>query len=167
MVAIDDAGFREVFDRTLPLARRLAARITGDPALADELAAEALTRLFARWPRLRHEPWVDAWVMRVTTNLALSAVRRGPAPVLAADAGADAAEVVVLRRTLVEALARLPRRQREVVVLRHLSDLSEHDVAAVLGLSAGSVKTHLHRGLAALRGLLDPPDETEVHLADR
>lgn len=60
----------------------------------------------------------------------------------------------MLRIVLSDALARLPRRQREVVALRYLADLSEAQVAASLGISTGSVKTHLHRGLISLRGRL-------------
>ncbi|MDQ3103643.1 MAG: SigE family RNA polymerase sigma factor, partial [Actinomycetota bacterium] len=54
------------------------------------------------------------------------------------------------------ALAGIPRRQREVLVLRHWLDLSEADIAAVLRISRGSVKTHSSRGLAALRLRLEP-----------
>ena len=64
-------------------------------------------------------------------------------------------------------LSRLPRRQRQVVALRYLSDLSERDVASMLGVSAGAVKTHLHRALGVLRERLGAPDDetVEVHLA--
>src|SRR5215204_6003707 len=58
---------------------------------------------------------------------------------------------------VVVALRRLPVRQREAVVLRYYLDLSETDIAATMGVSAGSVKTHLHRGLAALGRTLEPP----------
>jgi RNA polymerase sigma factor (sigma-70 family) len=57
----------------------------------------------------------------------------------------------VLRLALVAALIRLPRRQRETIVLRYLCDLPEADAALALGVSAGTVKTHLHRALASLR----------------
>ena len=63
------------------------------------------------------------------------------------------------RADLVAALRSLSRRQREVVVLRYLADLSESDVAEALGCSVGSVKTHASRGLAALRQLLGGPPE--------
>jgi len=61
---------------------------------------------------------------------------------------------VVLRIALVQALRRLPRRQREAVALRYLVDLPDREVAAALGVSVGSVKVHLHRGLASLRSSL-------------
>ena len=56
-----------------------------------------------------------------------------------------------MRVALVAALVGLPRRQRETIVLRYLCDLPEADVARALGVSAGTVKTHIHRALATLR----------------
>jgi RNA polymerase sigma factor (sigma-70 family) len=69
-------------------------------------------------------------------------------------AASDEAESVALRQALVAALRRLPTRQREAVVLRYLADMSEADVGLALGIRQGTVKTHLHRGLAALRVLM-------------
>jgi RNA polymerase sigma factor (sigma-70 family) len=63
-------------------------------------------------------------------------------------AGAEGAAVVA-------ALRRLPARQRECLVLRYYADLSEAEIASTLGISNGSVKTHVHRGLAALSHLLE------------
>lgn len=146
--------FRAAFDRTYPLAERVALRITGDSAVAQELAAEALTRLYVRWRRMAGQAHVDAWVLRVTINLSIGAVRRRRSVPTAEPSIALEEDTVVLRVALSEALARLPRRRREVVTLRYLSDLSEADVAATLGVSTGSVKTHLHRGLTALRARL-------------
>jgi RNA polymerase sigma-70 factor (sigma-E family) len=162
-----DDGFRAAFDRSFPGAERVAYRITGDSAVAQELAAEALTRLFVRWPRFVDHKHVDAWVLRVVTNLAIGVVRTRRPNTKGVEAGSSHEEHVVLRMALAEALARLPRRQRQVVVLRYLSDLSEADVAVALGVSAGSVKAHLHRGLASLRASLrvTDDDDVEVHLA--
>ena len=56
------------------------------------------------------------------------------------------------------ALRQLPERQREALALRYYLDLSEAEMAAAMGISAGSVKTHLHRGLASLAGLLEEDD---------
>lgn len=58
---------------------------------------------------------------------------------------------MALRTDLTEQLMRLPRRQREVIVLRHLYEFSEHETALAMGVSAGSVKTHSHRARATLR----------------
>jgi RNA polymerase sigma factor (sigma-70 family) len=95
----------------------------------------------------------------VATNLSIDLARKGDR--IADHAPAEGAvddDDVAIRLALVEALSRLPRRQREAVALRHLAGLSEQQVADALRVSTGSVKTHLHRGLAALRGRLADPD---------
>lgn len=142
--------FREAFVELWPLARRAAARLVGDGAPADDVAAEALARTFARWKRLESLPYLHAWVLRMTINLALDTVRRRhpDVPVRSLPAADDA---VADRLALVAALRELPARQREVVVLRYLEDYSEADVAAMLGIAPGSVRAHMQRGLEALR----------------
>ena len=101
-------------------------------------------------------PYRDGWVLKVAFHEALRQAGRGQPRFQPADPYASGEDEVVLRRTLVQALLRLPRRQREAVALRYLVDLPEREVAAVLGLSTGTVKTHLHRGLAGLRAVLGP-----------
>jgi RNA polymerase sigma factor (sigma-70 family) len=66
---------------------------------------------------------------------------------------------------LYRALRSLPKRQREVVVLRYFGDLSEHQIASELGVAEGTVKSHASRGLAALRSALEPRPEpaAEAH----
>jgi RNA polymerase sigma-70 factor (sigma-E family) len=158
-----DESFDEAFDKLFPRAQRLAERIVGDWMTAEDVAAEALARTCLRWSKLRDAPWRDGWTLRVTTNLALDVVRRKP-PAVRPSAAPDASEAAVLRVALNEALLQLPRRQREVIALRYLSDLSEAEVAGALGISAGSVKTHTSRGLAALRTRMGD-DAEEVDLA--
>jgi RNA polymerase sigma-70 factor (sigma-E family) len=164
MSGIGDDEFRAAFDRSFPVAQRLARRITGDAGLSEDIAAEAFTRLYARWWRLSRTDYVDAWIFRVTTNLALGAIRRRERPLTASGWAGGVDEEIAIRLTLADALRRLPCRQREVVVLRYLSDLSEADVAAVLGVTAGSVKTHVHRGLARLCSLLEAADDRDVEV---
>ena len=145
-----DASFAAAFDDLYPVAVRLAARIVGDQASAEDVAAEALARTYARWAKVSTLPYRDAWVLRVTGNLAIDTVRRRrPSPAVAlADSFEDA---TALRLALASALAKLPGRQREAVVLRYLAGYSEAEVSAALGISANSVKTHAQRGLTALR----------------
>lgn len=150
-----EAAFPELFEQ----ARRLAARLLG----AEDMAAEAMARAWLRWRRLEDASYRDAWVLRVATNLCLDSLRRRRTPV-AAPPASDGAEQQVLRLALAAALGKLPRRQREAVVLRHLADLPESDVAAALGISPGTVGAHVHRGLAALRQRLGD-DFEEVPLA--
>lgn len=155
--------FEGRFDDLFAQALRLAVRLLGDQDRAEDVAAEALARTWLGWPRLRHVDYVDAWVLRVTTNLALDVHRRRRRWSVGA-AKLDHADLVALHLALVAALRALPPRQREVVVLRHLTDLSEETVAELLGISTGTVGAHLHRGLAALRRQLGGQRE-ELFLA--
>lgn len=153
-------GFERAFGVLYPQARSVALRILGSLPAAEDAAAEALTRALVDWSRIGALPYRDAWVMRVTANVAIDAARkRRPDPIEDGAAGVDAmvGDVAVLRVTLVAALAALPRRQREAIVLRHLVGLPEADVAAAMQVSTNSVKKHLQRGLAKLRRLV--PDE--------
>jgi RNA polymerase sigma-70 factor (sigma-E family) len=148
--ASEGEEFDDFFARMLPRTVRVARRLTGNPWSAEDVAVEALARAHARWARVQPLPWRDAWVLKVASREALRHVpRRPPAP--APTPGRDDADDVVLRMALAAALVRLPRRQRETIVLRYLCDLSEAEVAVALGVSAGTVKTHLHRALASLR----------------
>lgn len=146
--------FDERFEALAAIAYRVAFRILGNRADAEEIAQETMARAYARWRSVAGH--AEPWVAKVATNLTLGAWRKRR-PHLPLDAGAgpsvdDAALALALERHgLVAALVRLPRRQREVLVLRYLADLPEQAVAAHLGTSVGSVKQHAHRGMARLR----------------
>ena len=148
-----DGTFDERFDALAAIAFRVAFRLTGSRGDAEDIAQESLARTALRWKRVAS--YDEAFVTRVATNLALGILRRRR-PVLGVPSpNADPAQAVVDRRALVELIRRLPRRQREVVALRFLADLPERRIAELLGCSTGSVKTHTHRALAALRAELD------------
>lgn len=155
-----DLFFRAVFAKTVAV----ALRITGDRPSAEDAAVEALAKAHVRWRRIGGQPWRDAWVYKVAVN---EAIRRLPRPGTAEPmpAAGDPAEYVAIRQTLMAALRQLPRRQCEVIVLRYLLDFSEAEVAAALGVSQGTVKTHLHRGMAALRKSVGPALKGE-HFAE-
>jgi RNA polymerase sigma-70 factor (sigma-E family) len=146
-------SFDESFAGLYAAAYRVAFRLLGDRTEAEDVAQEALARTYVRWRTVA--PYAAPWACRVATNVAIDRTRRdrrraaGDVPERAGgDAWAD--ERVDLQR----ALRTLPRRQRDVVVLRYLADQPEDAVAAALGVSVGSVKTHASRGLAALRARL-------------
>jgi RNA polymerase sigma-70 factor (sigma-E family) len=146
--------FEEAFPDLYRLAYRVSYRVLGDRGDAEDVAQETLARAHLRWGRLRERP--EGWIVTVATNLSIDRHRRrrrltslGTEPLAIVDM--YEAERIDLAR----ALRRLPRRQREVVVLRYLADWSESDVALTLGISAGAVKSHASRGLAALRRNLD------------
>jgi RNA polymerase sigma-70 factor (sigma-E family) len=156
-----DTDFEALLDSMFERCAALGRRITGDRTAGEDLAAEAFARAWSRWPQLRADSRREGWVLRVTANLAIDASRRrrrlaDPPPAVAPD------DVAVIHVALIQALVALPRRQREAIALRYLADLPEADVATALGVTAGSVKTHLHRGLARLRGVLGTDDDTEV-----
>lgn len=148
--------FEAAFDGLFRRAFRVAFRLLGQVEAAEDVAAEALARAFAHWARISRLEYRDAWVLRVATNLALDALRRRPPVTSVLTVGQPADEAAVLRVALAAALRSLPRRQQEAVALRHLCDLPADEVAQALRISPGSVKTHVHRGLAAMRSHLGP-----------
>jgi RNA polymerase sigma-70 factor (sigma-E family) len=149
-----DDDFEAAFDRLLGRAYLHARRLVGDPIVAEDLAAEALARTYVHWRRVRRYEHLDAWVLRVVTNLAIDAYAKRR--VVFVDEPVAPEDAAVLRVTLAQALRALPARQRDAVVLRYLVDMSEADVAASLGIAPGTVKAHLHRAVEHLRRTLGP-----------
>jgi len=164
-------AFEHFFDRLLPRAVALAAGLLNDRPAAEDAAVEALARAYVEWDRVRTLTYRDAWVLRVTANVAYDQVRKAgrerrfetPAP------ARDEMDTATLRVTLVPALRKLSRRQREAVVLTHIVGLTNEEVALVLGCTPGTVKVHVHRGLARLRTELGdeasflPVQKAETH----
>lgn len=148
--------FDSFFYECFPAARHSAFRVLGDPQAAEDAAATAMAKAYADWPRVSGLAYRRAWVIRVAVNQALGVRRRRRAPAVRPSPVEAAEAEILIRLELLEAVRRLPRRQREALVLRYLGDLSEQEVAEVMGLAAGSVKSHIHRGLEALRVLIRP-----------
>jgi RNA polymerase sigma-70 factor (ECF subfamily) len=149
-----DAGagtlaFDAFFSATFPRARATATRLARS-ALAEDLAIDALAKAYARWHAVRAMDHPEAWVMRVVTNAALDEIRRKKA-MLPSFEIPDETTTLELREDVLGALRTLTRRQQEVVVLRYIVDLPKAEVARILGISPGSVKTHVHRALPRLR----------------
>jgi RNA polymerase sigma-70 factor (sigma-E family) len=143
---------------------RVAVLLTGDWHTAEDLVQASLAKLYRAWPRLDTATDPDAYLRRIMINTHRSWWRtrwrrETPAadlPDEAAGAGADLADRHAAGDQVRRALASLPRQQRAVLVLRYFEDLPEAEVARLLGCSAGTVKTHAHRGLRALREVLGP-----------
>lgn len=134
--------FREVY--------RVAYGILGNRQAAEDVVQETLVRAYLRWRRIGD--FHSAWARRVAVNLSIDVLRRS---VRATDRGTRALpDHAAERLDLQEALLRLSKRQREVVVLRYWLGHTEREVSDLLGCSIGTVKTHAHRGLAALRATL-------------
>lgn len=153
-VPVRDDEFRTFYERMHDRALGTARRLLGDRTVAEDISAEALARAYARWEHVRSHPNPDAWLLRVVGNLAIDHRRRdrsGPMPRLEPTAPDRPDDAAALQVDLARAVHRLSRRQQEVVVMRYLIDLSEEDVAGSLGMSEGSVKTHLSRARGHLR----------------
>ena len=154
-------SFDERFDALADLAYRVAHRLIGDRGEAEHVAQEALARAYVRWDRVAG--FDEAWITRVSTNLAIGYWRRNridPRPSPDTVAGVDH---LAERIDLARALRRLPKRQREVLALRYLADLTEAQTAERMGCSVGTVKQHASRALRAMRDLLGPAiDPTEA-----
>ena len=148
-----DEAFEAFFRTLYPRAFSTAHRILGDRAAAEDAAAEAFARAFADWRNVGALYYRDAWVLRVTANVALDQIRRR-APEQTPAGSPDVEGVATDRVALATALRALPRRQREIVALRHLAGFSEAEIAGALGLAPGTVKTHGHRAMASLRARL-------------
>jgi RNA polymerase sigma-70 factor (sigma-E family) len=139
---------------------RVATLLTGSPAEAEDLVQASLVRLYQAWPRLDVAASApDAYLRKIIVNTRRSWWRarwRQESPVASVpDAPTEGFEDRHALGALVRAaLAGLPRQQRAVLVLRYIEDLPEASVAGLLGCSAGTVKTHAHRGLRALRASL-------------
>lgn len=147
------ASFDDAFAELAAIGYRVAFRLLGDRSEAEDVAQEALARAYARWRGVHDH--AAPWVARVAANLALdrlrSSGRRRQVELTEAAGSGGGQRAAVDRLELARLLESLPRRQREVVVMRYLADRSEADTAHALGTSVGSVKRHAHRGLATLR----------------
>jgi RNA polymerase sigma-70 factor (sigma-E family) len=155
-----DEAVESLFHAHYPRVVYTAFSLVGDWDLAEQLAQEAYLRLWRRWRWISDPQAAPMYLQRTVVNLSRETIRRrvverrvlrarqlepaaAPAP--------DAAAVAELRR----AVAALPMRKRECVVLRYLLGLSEAETADLLGISVGTVKSQTHKGLRQLRERLD------------
>ena len=149
---------------------RLAWLLLRDDQGAEEVVQDAFISVHRRWDSLRSHESATAYLRRSVVNGARSSLRhrgveerylerqQGDATAHGRHTSASAEEHALddeATTTMIGALGRLPQRQREVLTMRYYLDLSEAEIADALGISAGSVKAHAHRGLAALRDRME------------
>ncbi|MEV4134735.1 SigE family RNA polymerase sigma factor [Dactylosporangium sp. NPDC049742] len=156
-----DDGFRAFVTAQWGPLTRTAFLLTGDRGAAEDLVQSVLEKAHRRWSRILRSDAPEVYVRRAMVNTAISWRRRkrfAEVPLLPADdtPADDQYGRVDDRQQLLAALRRLPPRTRAILVLRYFEDLSEADVAAVLGCSTGSVKSQASRGLARLRDHVVP-----------
>jgi RNA polymerase sigma-70 factor (sigma-E family) len=144
-----------------------------DVATAEEVVQDAFIAMHARWTRLREPEKALAYLRQSVVNGSRSVLRRRstaarfvagqPTVGPSAPSGDDALDAATRRTAVLDALAALPERQREVLALRYYLDLSEAEIAEALDIAPGTVKSHASRGAAALRTslahLLEDSDE--------
>lgn len=155
-------GFREFVEARSPALLRTAWMLTGDAALAEDLLQAALARTWPHWSRVVHGGHPDAYVRKVMLRLNASWKSRlwnrerptaSPAP-SRLQPHPDEHSRADDRDLLLSALATLPLRQRQVIVLRFFDDLSVESVADLLDISTGTVKSQTAKGLLKLRACI-------------
>lgn len=153
--------------------RRVSPRIVGSLLLqceqrqvAEDVAQEALARAWERWDSVSEMASPEGWVFRVAFNLVSSQRRRARAERRAASrlrpkaspAHPDPDDRLILR----EALAALPLRQRQAIVLRHYAQLSVSETAEVMQCAQGTVKALTSQGITSLRRSMPELDERDT-----
>jgi len=142
-----------VFSSEYPKLVRLAFLLTSDNALAEELAQESFVRAWSRRSFIQKEEALPAYLRRTVVNLANSSLRRRRLERRALVARGEEASQPDPARHLdcIQALRGLPSRQRACVVLRYYEDLTEVQVAELLGISVGTVKSQTHKALQKIK----------------
>lgn len=165
-----ERAFQVFFEQHHADLARLAYLITGDANVADDIAADALVEIWRHWERVEAADNPLAYARGVLANLARNWIRKQGRErrgllnlkLFAEDARSiDVPAVMDVRA----ALRRLPLRRRECVVLRYAFDVPEREVAQILGISVGTVKSQTSRGAEQLASFLrDVPEVREAAL---
>ncbi|MFD9942714.1 SigE family RNA polymerase sigma factor [Nonomuraea sp. NPDC059023] len=153
----DEPGFDDFVAEQTDALLRYGYVLTGNPHDAADLVQEALVRLCGAWPRVRRKDSPHSYVRTTMARLHISVWRRGRREQLTGEPPERVHHEVFLpdeEQGLWQELAALPRRQRAVLVLRYYEQLSDADIAEVLGISSGTVRSQAFRGLDKLRSSL-------------
>jgi RNA polymerase sigma factor (sigma-70 family) len=141
--------FEVAFPGLFVRARRCSFRVLRNAEAAEDVAAETMARAYSRWSKIGS--YADAWVTRVAVNLSLDNLRSRSVAVERPQAQPDR---TLERLVLQDELRKLPRRQREAIVLRYVLDLDEKETARILGVGIETIRTHVKRGLSRVRAEL-------------
>ncbi|GIG71508.1 SigE family RNA polymerase sigma factor [Phytomonospora endophytica] len=156
----EEAEFREFVAGRLDRLRNFAFLVCGDWHRAEDAVQVTLSKLYVVWPKTAKGS-ADAYSRRILINAVKDEWRRAwfrreRSTLVPPDAAtADPAVLGAERIAVLSALAKLPTKQRAVVVLRFWEDRSVEQTAEIMRCSTGTVKSHTARGLQALRGLLE------------
>jgi RNA polymerase sigma-70 factor (sigma-E family) len=140
----------------------LAAFLVRDTAEAEEVVQDSFVAMHCGWRRLRDTDKALAYLRRSVVNRSRSVLRHRvivdkntPDPLPDMPSAEQGAIVQLERSAVVDALRALPLRQREALVLRFYADLSAAQIASIMGISRGAVKSHTARGMSAMRNVLE------------
>ena len=169
-LAGSQAAYSELVERYASSAVNVAVRLVNDRALAEELAQEAFVRAFARLGTFDQERRFSSWFFQILHNVSVDYLRRRRVETVSLDALLTAgyagpsdnpssspeseAERAELAEALTNALGRLRHDFREAVVLKYHQGLSVDEIAGILGVPEGTVKTYLHRARKELATIL-------------
>jgi RNA polymerase sigma-70 factor (sigma-E family) len=157
-----DYAVTELYSMHYKALVRLATLLVRDTPTAEEVVQDAFVAMHDAWKRLRNAENALAYLRQAVVNRSRSVLRhrtvvdrnlqKAPPDMPSAEHGAL---ILLERSAVVAALRGLPDRQREAIVLRYYGDLSEAEIAAVMDISRGAVKSHTARGMASLRAALE------------
>lgn len=155
----DDRAFEELVRRRQGAIRGLLGRLTGHPALADDLAQETFFRAWQKLRTLKAPGAFGGWLRRIAVNAFLQQVRRRDISAPQAEDETEShpdsqPENPAVKMDLEQAMDRLRPEERLCVVLAYGEGLSHGEIAVATGLALGTVKSHISRGGARLRQLL-------------
>jgi len=155
----DTGAFAEIYRRCHRRVYGLCLRLVADRGIAEELTQDVFVRAWRALPAFRGDASVMTWLHRIAVNTVVSYQRRHGAWLdwlRRGDEVADTVENPVPGRAidLEAAIARLPKRARQVFVLVDVEGYSHEETAAALGMAVGTSKAQLHRARALLRGML-------------
>jgi RNA polymerase sigma-70 factor (ECF subfamily) len=151
-------GFEQWFRAEHPRLVGSLIAVDGNVEAARDAAAEAFARALVHWPRVQAMEWPGAWLYRVGLNVQRRRLRRAEleARLLRGGRRGEPATLPEPAIEVWEAVRRLPRQQRAVVVLTYVADLTQAEIAEILGVRRGTVASHLSDARAALALALDP-----------
>ena len=150
-------SFPAFYRREYPKMVAIAAAVSGNRAIAEDLAQEAMLRAHRHWDRISTYERPGAWVRRATINLSLSATKRAAAELrrlLRIAESATLPEPDDADGRIWQAVARLQGNQRAAIALHYLEDRPIAEIATILEVSEATARVHLHRGRRALAAAL-------------
>jgi RNA polymerase sigma-70 factor (sigma-E family) len=157
---MSELGYDDFYAAWWPRLVRTAYAVSGDLGVAEDAVQTALAKAYRSWRRVSRADSPEAYVRRMAVNEVLNhhrtaAARRESTRPDLPETASSTDDPQLTRDEVWRAVLTLPPRQRAVLVLRYYEDLSEHEIAEVLGCRPGTVKSQASAALASLRARLD------------